>query len=388
MFIKIIKSFKNLVLSLLEYILFPILVIGCIIIGMKKNKIDIGIGINPNINHIRWANALKKFGYTVETFVLGKPFYITSDFNHIYSGAFNSAFPMFIFLKCAGRYRLQILRMNGGVLSKCNSAIKYLEPRLLKLAGVKTMAIPYGSDCRILERTPNKYYAYTILQDAPIRSNKAIIKKVDTWCRYADVVVGQMDHVDYLPFWNFMRQSLHAIDTNSIEPAYPRPERSIKIVHIYNHPACKGSDAVFKAVAELQKEGYEIEFVYKCGIPNDEVLKYISEADIVVDQLVIGWYASFSVESMAYGKPTICYLREDLLELFEKTGNVEENEVPVISADVLTIKNVLRDLIEKKEELYEIGKKTRQYCEKYHSLESVGKWFDDIIRTKCIKSFK
>lgn len=384
MVVKTIRFFIRLFIKIIEYAFFPILFIGCIVIRMRKNRIDIGIGITPNINHIRWAKAFKKYGYTAETFVVGKPFYITSDFDHIYAGGLSASFPMFLFLGVAGRYRLQILRLNGGVLSKCKSAIKYLEPRLLKLAGVKTIAIPYGSDCRILERTPNKYYAYTILQDAPVRPNKAIIHKVDMWCRRADVVVGQMDHVDYLPFWNSMRQSLHAVDTDNIKPAYPKPGGRVRIVHIFNHPACKGSDAVYNAVRELQEEGYDIELMYKSGIPNDEVLEHISKADIVVDQLVIGWYASFATEAMAFGKPTICYLRKDLVELYEKAGCVEKNEIPLISADVLTIKDVLRDLMNRKDELSEIGKKTRQYCEKYHSFRSVGKWFDNVIKTMGI----
>ncbi|MGI5877570.1 MAG: hypothetical protein ACOX7W_03060, partial [Christensenellales bacterium] len=310
----------KLFLVVIEFLFLPILLVACAIIRIRKNRIDVGIGINPNINHIRWAKALRKYGYTVETFVVGKPFYITDDFDYIYTGRLSILFPMFYFLKCAGKYKLQIVRMNGGVLSKCVSIIKYLEPQLLRLAGVKTIAVPYGSDCRILERTPNKLYAYTILQDAPIRSNKEIIRKVNMWCKYADAVVGQMDHVDYLPFWNHMRQSLHTIDMDSVKPAYPKPDGNIKIVHIYNHPACKGSGAIYDAIQELKEEGYEIELIFKSGIPNSLVMEYIAKADIVIDQIIIGWYASFATEAMAFGKPVVCFLREDLVNLFEKAG--------------------------------------------------------------------
>ena len=34
------------------------------------------------------------------------------------------------------------------------------------------------------------------------------------------------------------------------------------------------------------------------------------DADIVVDQLLAGWYGGFAVEAMALGKPVIAYLRE------------------------------------------------------------------------------
>ena len=44
---------------------------------------------------------------------------------------------------------------------------------------------------------------------------------------------------------------------------------------------------------------------------NEEVIKLIQRADLVIDQLVIGWYAMFAIEAMSLGKPVICNLRSD-----------------------------------------------------------------------------
>ena len=86
----------------------------------------------------------------------------------------------------------------------------------------------------------------------------------------------------------------------------------------------------------------------------------------------------FAMEAMAAGKPTICYLRQDLVDLYVKTGCVEKGEIPLINAHVDNIKDVLRGLLAERDTWYGIGLKSREYVVKYHSLEAVGIFFDDI----------
>jgi len=40
-------------------------------------------------------------------------------------------------------------------------------------------------------------------------------------------------------------------------------------------------------------------------------------ADLLVDQLLTGWYGAVAVEMMALGKPVVCYLREDDLKFID-----------------------------------------------------------------------
>ena len=47
--------------------------------------------------------------------------------------------------------------------------------------------------------------------------------------------------------------------------------------------------------------------------PHAEAMKLYAQADLVIDQLLAGWYGGFAVETMAMGKPVVCYIRaEDL----------------------------------------------------------------------------
>ena len=89
------------------------------------------------------------------------------------------------------------------------------------------------------------------------------------------------------------------------------------ILHAPNHRSIKGSDHIISAVEELNNEGYKIKLHLIEKVSNAES---ISKVDLVIDQLIIGWYAMFAIESMALSKPTICYLRDDLLNYINLVG--------------------------------------------------------------------
>ena len=47
------------------------------------------------------------------------------------------------------------------------------------------------------------------------------------------------------------------------------------------------------------------------GLPHAEAMKLYSQADLVIDQVLAGWYGGFAVELMAMGKPVACYIRDE-----------------------------------------------------------------------------
>ena len=81
----------------------------------------------------------------------------------------------------------------------------------------------------------------------------------------------------------------------------------------------------------MKDEGYDID-LRLLEKSNDEVLKEINNADLIVDQLIIGWYAMFAIESMALEKPVICYLREDLLDFYSQKDIRSCENLPLINA--------------------------------------------------------
>ena len=156
-------------------------------------------------------------------------------------------------------------------------------------------------------------------------------------------------------------------------------EKPLRILHAPNHKTIKGTSFLIRAVNELQKVGYPIQLNLMEKRPNNEILEEIGKSDVVADQLVIGWYAMFALESMALKKPVICYLRQDLIDLYYSADILKDkDELPFINARFDTIKEVLKDIVEGKVNLNEHGERGLAFTKKYHSIESVGQVFDEV----------
>lgn len=368
--------------TILNLFLLPVVLLCCIIARGCRRKVDIGMGPTPMINNVYWKKALCLKGYTVETFV-NALYFITDEFDFVYDKKNHRVYnflPVLFFIRIIFRYKAIYIYFNGGPLQVL-PIYRILEPVLLKVAKVKIVVMPYGSDSQIFNRTPNKLTVHFLCQDYPnyFKYNYTTIKgNVIRWSRFADIVIGTMDSVDYLHFWNKIRQCHFAIDTDKIQPIYNQPGNTIRILHAPNHKEIKGTKFIEQAILELQKEGYPIEYIFKQGLPNNELIKLIQSSDIVIDQLIMGWHGMFALEAMAAGKPTICYIREDLLALYEDAGCINRGEIPLINARPGNIKEVLKDMCEHREMWKEHGRLSRAYVEKYHSLEVVGNFFDSI----------
>lgn len=376
------RIIKTIILGI-HIICIPLFFIFALLSRYASRRIDIGIGPEPMINNVYWAEALRKKGYSVETYVYGV-FFITDKFDFRMDLGYKRIFRIFpglFFCRAICMYKCMYIYFNGGPLQVV-PVLKQLEPILYHIAGIKTVVMPYGSDSQVFERTPNKLTAYCLCSDYPVffrTHHDSIRAQVDRWCRYGDIVVGAMDSVDYLWYWNAIRHCHFAVDTDVIKPMYSRKHNNtVKIFHAPNHLNIKGTQYILDAITQLKRDGYDIELIYKRGVSNKELLDALSRADIVVDQLIMGWYAAFSIEAMASGKPVICALRSDLKLLYENSGCIEKDEIPLLDASPTTVKDVIKNLLDNPDTWYELGRKSRVFAEKYHSLDALGAWFDII----------
>lgn len=97
---------------------------------------------------------------------------------------------------------------------------------------------------------------------------------------------------------------------------------------------------------------------------HQEARALYAQADLVIDQLLAGWYGAFAVECMSMGKPVIAYLRE---EDFSCLPAEMATSLPLINANPDTIEQVLREwLTTKKSELPERGRVSRRFVEQWH----------------------
>jgi glycosyltransferase involved in cell wall biosynthesis len=137
------------------------------------------------------------------------------------------------------------------------------------------------------------------------------------------------------------------------------------LVHSPSAPVAKGTEYVVRAVEKL-KAKYDFDFTLVHGIPRQDVLKVMSHCDIYVDQLIIGGHGVAAIEAMAFGKPVVCYINPQI-------GKDYPADLPVVNANPDNIAEKLEVLIRDAAVRHELGKKGRQYVEKYHDDQKIAR---------------
>lgn len=146
-------------------------------------------------------------------------------------------------------------------------------------------------------------------------------------------------------------------------------QKKLKIIHAPSRRGVKGTQEVLKAINNLKNNNFQFDFELIENLEHEKMIEKIKEADIVIDQLIIGWYGVLSVEAMALGKVTLAYIREDLV-----------NKIPnlaIVNVDINTLENTLAELLSNIDKCNQISKESRKFVENYHSEMAVVKKLEE-----------
>jgi glycosyltransferase involved in cell wall biosynthesis len=166
----------------------------------------------------------------------------------------------------------------------------------------------------------------------------------------------------FLPYCN--------VDILSITPVVSEKREIPIVIHAPTHRDVKGTSFILDAVERLKHEGVAFEFVLVEGLSHKEALKLYAKADLLVDQLLVGWYGGLAVELMAMAKPVICYVREEDLGFLPSKM---QEQLPLINADINNVYEVLKQyLTKRKDELPLIGLLSRKFVEEWHDPAKVA----------------
>jgi glycosyltransferase involved in cell wall biosynthesis len=198
----------------------------------------------------------------------------------------------------------------------------------------------------------------------PPGSDKIKQERIALFDKYADRIYAvnpDLLHVlparaEFLPYAN--------IDIREWRPTPKENSRKPVLIHAPTSQQAKGTVFILQAVERLKAEGVPFEFVLVEGLPNSEARKLYERADLLVDQLLIGWYGGIAVELMALAKPVVCFVRDSDLKFIPTQMR---DEIPIINANPNTIYKVLKDwLTIYRDRLPEVGEKSRAYVESWH----------------------
>jgi glycosyltransferase involved in cell wall biosynthesis len=161
-----------------------------------------------------------------------------------------------------------------------------------------------------------------------------------------------------------------AIVLTDWQPSPLEPSDVLRVAHAPSKRRVKGTDAVLAAVDALRARDVPIELDLIEGVPNREARLRYAAADVVIDQLRIGWYGMLAIESMALGKPVVVHLDEAAAAETEEAFGLE---LPLVRARENNLETVLAGLVEARESLPDVGRRSREYVERVHSHTTVAR---------------
>jgi glycosyltransferase involved in cell wall biosynthesis len=111
-----------------------------------------------------------------------------------------------------------------------------------------------------------------------------------------------------------------------------------------------------------------VEYFYVQDVESRDMRYYQVQADIIVDQLIYGWWGSTGIEGMALGKPVVCYLRREWKEHFFQVFP-EYSELPIVEASTGDIYEVIKRLVIDESYRRRKGEEARQFAEKHFDVK-------------------
>ncbi|MCL6415803.1 glycosyltransferase [Aestuariirhabdus sp. Z084] len=253
-----------------------------------------------------------------------------------------------------------------------------LDLPILRMLGKKVVMIYCGSEVRLVEveRSRNEFWSIiepelkSTLDDVVYDKYKKIrMIWQGFWCHKLLAPRNLYDHVvGFVPKKKIVSDLwVHNLSSyrNPVSVGSDKEGSLLRIVHIPSSPRVKGTHYFRSAVAELKSEGYCFDYKEVTNVSHFEAMSQLAEADIVLDQLLIGGFGSLSVEAMSYGKPVVCYL-------IDSVKSQHYADCPIVNANIFSVKDRIKELIVNDKLRMDLGKKGKAYSDKYFNFVQIN----------------
>ena len=280
-------------------------------------------------------------------------------------------------------YDVAHIPFTGGPLG--NTPLDWLEPRLFREAGIRTVIVPYGGDFLRYSWMAETLMRHAMLINYPEagRREDIVDRRVKRWMRHADIVVAGF-MMEGASRWDVLATNYLIVPPDRV-PARTDwtpgdgERRPIKIVHAPNHRGVKGTAFIIEAVTALERKGHAIDFVLLEGTANETVLEEMRSADICIDHCIGSGFGLFAIEAMGSGATVVANLEdEDRVGVHRHFGWL--NQCPIVSANIEQLEETLEHLIRSPNLRVELGKMGVEYVRRYHSPQMAQHLFGAIYR--------
>jgi glycosyltransferase involved in cell wall biosynthesis len=164
----------------------------------------------------------------------------------------------------------------------------------------------------------------------------------------------------YVPGAQFLPYA--SVDVDRFVPAPPSTQGRIRIVHAPSDEGIKGSPLIVDAIEQL-KGRYPIDLTIVKGVPHAKALELYRSADLVIDQVLTGWYGGLAVEAMALAKPVACFIRDEDLAVIPYDMR---RQLPLVRVHPQTLAADLEAAIANRESWPAWGEASREFVLRWH----------------------
>ncbi len=363
----------------------------------KRKRVFIGLNEIANIS-ATYAKAFQRLGFLTYTVVLDKnPYFIDeqydvviaekigrfhgSSLNRFFSLVFQHLILCIEFIKTLFCCDIFIFIYGSSFFSE-----SHIDYPILKLAGKKIVTIFCGCDIRHWSAYEQEFESLELgtlykscCDDCDSRTSCYLTRKIGIAKaveKYSDLILSQRNQSQLL------RRPYMRINIPLILSRYEFnvPARDIPVVvHAPTNRSIKGTEQIIEAVKKLKGEGIEFEFRFIENCDNHEVLKILSDADIVVDQLYAQTVALLALESLATGNVVL---------IGSMPGyELIPGDCPAIYINHDNLYNELKGIILDKQRRILLAKAGRKYVETYHNHITVTKQVLNWLKPGGIKKY-
>ncbi|MFE9957669.1 glycosyl transferase family 1 [Micromonospora sp. NPDC005299] len=263
-------------------------------------------------------------------------------------------------------FRPVLGRVNGDDISADLAA--------LRRARLKVALLAHGSEIRHpgahLER-----HAESAFRDAPEELRERLTTVAERNRRTAEesglpFFVTTPDLLDDVPFATWAPL---IVDVDGWACDRPVLERARPVVlHAPSKRWTKGTDRLLPRLQELHDRRI-IELRLVEGLPHSEMRRLVQDCDIVVDQLVMGSYGTFSCEGMAAGKVVVAYVSEGP----HRAAGVQP---PIANATPSTLVKAIESLLDDRPAAVALAAEGARYVRDHHDGRRTAEAFDAFLR--------
>lgn len=191
--------------------------------------------------------------------------------------------------------------------------------------------------------------------------------KIKRAAKYVDHIFAlNPDLLNYLPEkTQFLPYSIASWDMIDRVDKNILAQSRIKVVHSPTSRDLKGSIYIIEAMKVLCNRYSFIDFEIIENLPHSVAIEKYKSADLILDQVLIGWYGAFGVEAMKMGIPLAVNIRNEDLRFipYEMARDLEH---AIINITPFNIEDKLAEIFEAPQMLIQKREAALEYVHKWH----------------------